>query len=557
MEDKVKIFALGGLDEDGKNCTVVEINDEIYVVSCGVKYPDRSMPGIDYVIPNAEYLIQNKNRIKAYLLPHGHDDETGALAYIYQKAPAPVYGSKVTIEMFKTFARHVGVDTSNFVLRTVEPSSVFHIGARKISFFQTSHNIAESSGIAISTSQGNVVFTSDFVIENNASKSYMTDLGAIAKVAEDGTLVLLPESVYAYRPGYTAPQYKLTPLIEKTIKDAPSRVFISMFGLNFYNIDEVFNLAVSTKKRLVPFDKDTEHMIDAMVESKQLVLPRDNYAPYEDIIRYRAQDLIVLMLGFGTRLYNKIALLAAGQNEGSIPIILNSSDTFIMASPSNDNTEIEATDALDELYRSGCRVFPISKKSYLKMHASEEDLKMMISLFHPKYYVPLKGYYKDLLINAQAAVSMGGNLNYRSVFLLENGTIAYFDGKGVSLTPDAVTHGDIMIDGIGVGDVGADVLNDREKLSQGVVIMAATISKEDRRMIAGPDIQFRGLVLVNDSDALMKELTKLFSEALHDDLADKSMTLEDIRDDIYGRCLRTIRRQTGNEPMILPLLIEG
>lgn len=195
MSDKVKIFALGGLDEDGKNCTVVEVNDEIYVVGCGIKYPDKTMPGIDFVIPNFSYLQENKNRVKAYLLPHGHDDEVGALAYIYKDVPAPIYGSKVTTEMFKNFAKHVGNGDVKFDFHVVNPSCTFYIGKRKISFFQTSHNIAQSSGIAISSDLGNIVFTSDFVIENNASASYLTDLNMIAKIAEDKTLVLCPESV--------------------------------------------------------------------------------------------------------------------------------------------------------------------------------------------------------------------------------------------------------------------------------------------------------------------------------------------------------------------------
>lgn len=556
MSDKVKIFALGGLDEDGKNCTVVEVNDEIYVVGCGIKYPDKTMPGIDFVIPNFTYLLDNKKRVKAYLLPHGHDDEVGALAYIYKDIPAPIYGSKVTIEMFKNFARHVGLGDTKFNFNVVEPSSTFYVGKRKISFFQTSHNVAQSSGIAISSNLGNVVITSDFVIENNASPSYLTDLNMIAKIAEDKTLVLCPESVFAGKLGYTAPKYKLAPLVEKTIKDAPGRTFVAMFSSNFYNIDEILQLAVSSRKRVIPYDEETADTLKSMQQSGQFILPRDNYASYEDINRYKATDVIVLMLGFGTRLYSKIALLASGQSESSRPVCLGEMDTFIMACPSNDNTEIEATDALDELYKSGCHVTNISKKLFFRMHASEEDLKMMISLLHPKYYIPLKGYYKDLLTNAEVSLKMGGSLNHQSVFLLENGACVHFDEKGANMIPEEIPHGDVMIDGIGVGDVGSAVLDDRQKLSQGVVIMAATLEKGTHKIIGVPDIQFRGLVMMGDGEALLRDVTKVFSETLREDIARGNMSLEDIKDDLYEHTFRVIRRQTGKEPMVLPLLIE-
>jgi ribonuclease J len=555
MSDKVKIFALGGLDEDGKSCLVVEVNDEIYVVSCGINYPDRTMPGVDYLIPDFTYLKENKDRVKAYLLPHGHDDEMGGLVYIYNEVPAPVYASRATLMMLETFARHVGANVK-FDEHVVEASSSFYIGARRFYFFQTSHNIAQSSGIAISTSLGNVVITSDFVIENNATSAYKTDLNMIAKVAENPTLVLLPESLYASRPGYTAPKYKLTPLIEQEVKDAPGRVFVALYGSNFYNVDELVSLAIASHKRIVPYDEDTADMLKAMQASEQIAIPRDNFAPFDDINRYRAQELIVLMLGFGTRLFRKIALLAAGQSERIRPIFLDANDAFIIACPANDNTEIEATDALDELYRSGCHVHSLGKKEFYRMHASEEDLKMMISLLHPKYYIPVKGYFKDMLASAENSLSMGGYLNHNSVFLMENGTVVHFDEHGAKLVPNEVPHGDIMIDGIGVGDVGSAVLSEREKLKQGVVVMAVTIDPKTRKIVAGPDIQFRGLVMMGDSDALMRDVTKAFNETLKEGLDDPKMSLEEVQSSLYDHCSRLIRRQSGKEPMVLPIIVQ-
>jgi ribonuclease J len=555
MSDVIKIFALGGLDEDGKNCTIVEINGDIFVVGCGVEYPDKTMPGIDYVIPNFDYLKTHKDRVKAYFLLHGHDDEMGSLAYLYKDVPAPVYGTQVTIQMFKTFSAHANIDQNQYEFHQIEGSSTLAVAGRKMSFFRTSHNIAQSCGIAISTTLGNVIFTSDFVVENNSNKNYLCDLSAIARIAEDPTLVLLTESVYASRAGYTAPNYKLSPIIEQTVKDAPGRVFVSLFSSNFYNIDEVISLAIGNKKKIIPYDEETASTISVMQSCGQLIIPRDNYAPIDDLNRYRAQDLIVLMLGTGTKLYSKTALLAANQAEGH-QISLAPTDTFIVACPSNDNTEIEATDALDELYRSGCIVYNVPKKSFLKMHASEEDLKMMIALLKPKYYIPIQGFYKDLLANAEVALSMGINLNHQNVFLLENGLSVIFDDTGARILNEGVIHGDIMIDGIGVGDVGAQVIEDREKLSQGVVILAVTVSKSRKVIVAGPDVQIRGLVFLKDSDAILRDVSKIFLSTVQDSLKDADYSAEKVKDEVYDKCLRAIRRQTGKEPMILPLIIE-
>lgn len=555
MSDKIRIFALGGLDEDGKNCIVVEINGDVFVVGCGIKYPDKTMPGIDYVIPNFQYLKEHKDHVKAYFLTHGHDDEMGALAYLYKDVPAPIYGSLVTLAMFKTFSRHVDVDPNGYDLHIVEATSSFLVAGRKINFFRTAHNIAQSSGIAISTDKGNVIFTSDFVVENNANPNYLHDMNAIAKIAENPTLVLLSESVYASNPGYTAPDYKLTPHIEQIVKDSEGRIFISLFSPNFYNIDEVISLAVQNHKKIIPYDEETADTISDMQNCGQLLIPRDNFAPIDDFNRFRAQDIIVLMLGYGVKLYGKIALLAAGQNEVK-QISLTPQDTFIMACPSNDNTELEATDALDELFRSGCHVINVPKKKFLKMHASEEDLKMMIALLKPTYYIPVKGFYKDLLSNAEVALSMGINLNHSNVFLLENGLSCIFDQTGGHLVQENIPHGDIMIDGIGVGDVGSQVIVDREKLSQGMVILAATVSKSKHTIVAGPDVQIRGLVFVKDSDAILRDVSKIFLTTLSDELKDDPYDLNRLRDDVYDKCLRAIRRQTGKEPMVLPLIIE-
>lgn len=554
QQDKIRIFALGGLDEEGKNCLVVEINDDIFVVEAGIMEPDKTMPGIDYVIPRYDYLVENKDRLRAYFLLHGHDDEIGALAYIYPEAPAPIYGSKVTLAMLNLFTVHVKKDPKIYDVHPVEPTSAFKVAGRQIRFFHTAHNIADSSGMAISTSLGNIVITGDFVVENASDASFLNDMNAIARIAEEPTLALLPESVYADRAGYTAPRYKLTPHVSSAFKNAQGRIFVSVFSSNLYNVTEIIRLAVAARRKIVCYDVQTADLLRTMQACGSVQIPRDSYVSTDDILRQRDQDLVILMTGFGAKLFRKIALLAAGENEDK-RIKIKTSDTFIIASTSDDNTEIEYVDAADELYRTGAQVIMVPKKEFLKMHASEEDLRMMASIFKPKYYIPVKGFYKSLLRNAMSALSMGINLSHQNVFIVENGMSVLLDEKGGRVFDEKIPHGDLLIDGEGIGDVSENVLTDRQKLADGVLVVSASISKSQSRRVAGPEIQMRGLLVSKDADGLIHEVGKLTIQTL-DEFLRPGYNIDEIRQNVYERILRLVRRLTGKEPMVLPLLIE-
>ena len=556
MADKVKIVALGGLDEEGKNCFIIDINNDIFVVECGVMDPDKTMPGVDYVIPNYQYLIDNKSRVKAYILTHGHDDVMGALAYIYPDVPAPIYGTKVTLAMLKMFTEHVKRDPKMYNAIVIEPTSTISIAGREVSFFQTAHNVASSCGVAIKTSLGNIVFTSDFVIENAADKSYLNDLNAIARIAETPTLALLSESVYAEKPGYTSPLYRLTPHIEEVFKNAKGRLFIALYSNDLYNMTEVIRLAVSSRKKIVCYDEGVASTIAALQACGELAIPRDNFASLDDILRIRDQDIMVLMTGFGTRVFRKAALLASGENEDK-RIKLKQDDTFIIAAVSNDNSEIEYVDAADTLFRTGCKVVTVPKKGFLRMHASEEDLKMMASLLKPKYYIPVKGFYKDLLSNAMLSLSMGIGLTHNNVFVIENGTSVIIDEKGGRIFDEGVIHGDLLIDGEGVGDVSKEVLEDRTKLAEGVVIVSTTISSRRHQIISDASVEMRGFLYGREAELVGKEIIKTFLSTIDEFMEGPLLNIDEVKQNAYERLGRAIRKLTGKNPMVLPLIMEA
>lgn len=554
IDQTIKVVSLGGLDEDGKNLVAVEIDDDLFVLESGIRFPDKTMPGIDYLISDFEYLKNNRSRVRAYLLTHGHDDEVGAIPYMYDQVPAPIYGSDVTLKLLKSFCDHIRYDHSKLDLRLVKPTSDVYIHNRLFHFFHTAHNIAESMGIVITTSLGNIVFTGDYVVENNATKNYLHDMNAIARIAERETLLLMTESTYADRLGYTAPKYKLTTLLNQFMNDVNGRLFVSLFSQNFYNIDEVIALAIKHRKKIVFYDSETKNLFEDMQLVNQLLIPKANYVDLADIHRIRANETLVLMLGYGDRLYKKIIALANALQEDR-RLDLTSDDAYFIAAPPSSNVEVIATEALDDLYRSGVKVRNLSRKEILRMHASEEDLKMIIATLKPKYYLPLKGSYRHLLANAQLALGMGLNLTHQNVFVLDNGMVLEINKDRARILPTLVKTGDILIDGKGVGDVETHVIEERQKLSDdGVVLLGATISFYKKEIVAGPDVQIRGFVFLKDADAILREIIKIFVQTIDEAFKNNEQNLRQIELTVSENVLRYVRRVSRKSPMIIPTI---
>ena len=391
--------------------------------------------------------------------------------------------------------------------------------------------------------------------ENSADPAYLCDMNALANLAEVPTLALLSESLYASRAGYTAPLYKLTPHIDSIFKNAEGRIFVSLSQANLYNLEEIIRLSKAYGKKVICYDASTKSAIDEMASAGQLIIPPTNYASLDDILRIRDPELVIIMLGYGSKLFNRIALLASGQNEDR-RVRLKETDHFIMANPSNDNTEIEYVDAADELYRSPAKVTIVPKKAFLKMHASEEDLTMMASILKPKYYIPVKGLFKDLLANASLALEMGINLNHNSVFVLENGLTLQIDEKGAKLLDGAVPHGDIMIDGSGIGDVSKEVLSDRQRLGEGLVILAATLSRSANDVVAGPDLQIKGFPMGRELESVEREFIRVFEATIAEFMRPGGYNISELRQNMHERISRAARRQLGKDPLVIPLLVE-
>ena len=558
MNDLVKVFALGGLDENGRDCYVVEINNDIFVLDCGTSLPDKTIPGVDYMIPNPSYLIENKDRIKAYILTHGHDESMSGLKYFYNKAPAPIYCTKQTFGLFMGQANVLGVKINPKVV-IIEPSSSVQIAGREVRFFQTCHNTVYSCGVAINTTQGFVVYTSDFIIDFvGQNKGYYFDLKALEELSKEQILLLMSESKSATRPGYCSPKHRAAKLIEKNFRDEDKRIFISCFWQNVFRIEEIMDLCRKYNKKLFCYNEYTRSVINVGSQVMPELTAGIEIVNKEDLLRVREKDLVILIVGLDEDLYEEIDLLADHMNEDK-RINLNENDIFVNASLPRPTLETVCTRCMDKVYRTGCEVQWLKKDQLTSMHAREDDLKFFLSVLKPKYYLPVRGNFINMMANAKLALSMNIGLNHSNVFIMDNGMELVFDGvTRPRLIPNEANHINIetiLIDGTGLSHVGNVVVDDRHELSQdGVVVIAASISTKEKKIIAGPDCQMRGFVFVKEAEPLLKSLSNIFVDEINTEFQMEEFNLENLYQRVTERSKRFVKRENGREPYIMPIV---
>lgn len=331
--EKIKVFALGGLDECGKNMYVIEVDEDIYIIEAGYKYPDKSSPGIDLIIPNYQYILDHQDQIRGIIISHGHMDEMGALAYIFRDHDLniPIYGTSVTHAMIRLHANRLGFN-NHYRFVEIKNNDRIQIGSHEFQFFQTAHMIAGSIGFSLHTEQGEVVYSGEFIVEYNNHPKYKLDINQIAKIAERDVLLLMSESRYADHPGYTAPSHRVTPLIQKTFQDAPGRTLVALYEHNVYNLNEIVKLAIDQNKKMIFFGKESSELLETLNSVGEFIIPKNNLATMDDIFRIREQDIVIILLGNRDTLYRQIELLATGEGEEK-KLTIQPNDTFFVIAP--------------------------------------------------------------------------------------------------------------------------------------------------------------------------------------------------------------------------------
>ena len=545
---KIKIFSLGGLNEIGKNMYVIEIDKDILVIDAGLKYADEQMLGIDYVIPNIDYLKENKKRVKGIFLTHGHFENFGAIQDIAESLDkVTIYGSKFTIALLKKELETKKVSTKNLI--EIPAYKTLNIGHVKVFPVGLSHSIPDNLGYAIYTKDGVIFYASDFVFDATMRGHYQTDMGKLAYIGKQGVLCLMSESIYAQKSGHTSPHHRISNLIRETLSKANGRIIFNVLSSHLYRIQELFNEVSKTDRKIVIMGKKLQSIVDYATKNNYLFI---NEKCIGDLSNINDPDVVILNSNERERPYSTIYKIVNGYDKF---IKLRESDTVFLATPIYEGREKTFYKLLDDISKLDVEVVTLSKDN-LSHHASAEDLMMMMDLMKPKYYFPIKGEYRHQVANATLANQVGIPDNH--IILKENGFVASFNnGKLVQNDFTKIPCGDISIDGDSSDDIGEIVLRDREMLSDnGIIVISATLSKKTKKIIAGPEILTRGFVYVKDSTDLIDQIkeicVKVINENVHENYVDYGKIKSAIRDNLS----KYLSNQTGNKPMIISVLQE-
>lgn len=548
--DNIRLFALGGLDEDGKNLYVVEINNDIILIEAGLKYPENEQLGVEMIIPDFSYLQKNKDRIRAIFITHAHDDVLGSLAYLIKQIKIPIYTAPLTAAVIEYEMKKMGVD--KYDIRVIKRSDNIKIGKIDVRTFGITTSIMDGFGLAIATSHGHIVYCGEFIIDSDVKlASFASDVSEFAEIGKQGVFALLCESNSADNKGYTAPNHRITDLVESHIENASGRIIITAYEQNLYRIIEILELANKYHKRIFIYDDGLRSLL-ALVEKlgyykipSRIDLPKSKFNNDLD-------DIIVLITGNGPNVFRIMMKIAMGEDE---IVTLDQRDTVIIGSPSGDTLEVEASNTVNELYKENVKVVALDSHKVYSIHAASEDLKMMIYLFKPKYYVPVKGEYRHLVDNANIALDMGYRADH--IIVLDNGQIATFENGFLKTTSDLIDLNDVMIDGNDNSNISSFVLKDREVLSQdGAIIVGILINFNTKEVIGGPDVQSRGLIYLKDADYIVKEVGIILEDTIKEAVAANRFENMAVRMEAKDRITRYLLKETGKRPMILPTIVE-
>lgn len=547
--EKIRIFSLGGVGEIGKNMYVVELDDDIFVIDAGVMFPEDEMLGIDKVIPDISYLVERQDRIKAIFLTHGHEEHIGAIAYVLKKIAVPVYGTKLTLGLAESILKEQGI--TNAKLIEIRSDSEIFFDKAKVTFFRTIHSIPDSVGISIHTSQGAIVYTSDFKFDQTPYGKNRADLGKMAQIGEQGVLCLLSDSTNAERPGYTGSDTLVAQEIADVIYNADGRVFVACYASNVTRIQQVLHAAKQYRRKVAVVGKTLHKVMDIAVRLGYLHLPEKVTISIYDIDRYDDKELIILTTGGHGEPMSALARMAKQAHK---QVNIKKGDTVIVAASVMPGYELIFSKTIDSLYRAGANVIYRERKVHVSGHGCQEELKLMLNLMKPKYFIPVHGEYRMQKAHANLAKAVG--ISEERTFLIDKGDVIEFR-NGVARPGGKVPYGNILIDGLGIGDVGNIVLRDRRLLSQdGILIVVVTLSKEAKKIIAGPEIISRGFVYVRESETLLDEATKIVANIVNKCLQTYVIEWSSLKSNIREALSQFLFEKTKRKPMILPIIME-
>ncbi|MEH7353141.1 ribonuclease J [Neobacillus drentensis] len=546
----IKFIALGGIGEIGKNMYLVEVDKDIFIIDAGLMFPEEEMLGIDMVIPDLTYLKDNKERVKAIFLTHGHEDHIGALSYVLRQVDVPVYGTKLTLALANAkLKEQVYNARANFI--EVTSDTVVELDAVNVSFFRTNHSIPDSVGVCIHTSEGIIVYTGDFKFDQAATKFYKPEIGKMAAIGERGVLCLLSDSTEAEKPGYTTSEAIVEREMSNAFYNAPGRIIAACFASDISRIQHIFDAARENGRKVAVVGKSLERIYHIALDLGYLEVADDVIIPVSEIKEYQDREIVVLMTGSQGEPIEALQKMAKQSHK---LLNIQHGDTVLIAASPLKGSEVFLSKTVDMLFRAGANVIYGKRTIHVSSHGSQEELKFMINLMNPKFLIPVHGEYRMLKAHRKVAIDCG--LADDQIIIPDRGDVVECKEGTLSIT-GKVPSGNVLIDGIGVGDVGNIVLRDRKLLSQdGILIVVVTLTKQEKKIAAGPEIISRGFVYVRESEKLMEESTKLVREIVDRNTAKGSFEWSSLKQEIRDELNRSLFEKTKRRPMILPIIME-
>ena len=548
----IKIIALGGVRENAKNLYIVEINDSIFILDAGLRYPENEQLGVDFVIPNLDYLVENKDRIQGIFLTHGHADAIGALPYILQDAKVPVFGSSLTIELAKLFVKNAGVNKFNN-FHVIDSETEIEFDDAVVSFFKTTHSIPESMGIVLGTDRGNIVYTGDFKFDQAARPYYKTDLGRLAEIGREGVLALLSDSANATSTEQTASEAEVGQEIDQVIADADGRVIIAAVASNLVRIQQVFDSAADHGRRVVLTGFDVENIVRTAIRLKKLTVEHEKLiVKPKDMNKFEDHELIILENGRMGEPIDGLQKMAVGRHR--YVQIKDGDLVYIVTTPSIAK-EAAVARVNNAIYKAGGAVKMITQNLRVSGHANARELQLMLNLLRPQYLFPVQGEYRELQAHAELALEVG--ILPENIYIVKRGDIMHLSEDQGFLHEGTVPAGDVMIDGNAIGDVGNIVLRDRKVLSEdGIFIVAITVNKKERKIVSKARVNTRGFVYVKKSRDILSESADIVNATVENYLAGDSFDWGELKGAVRDEVAKFLFDQTKRRPAILPVVME-
>ena len=547
---KLRIIPLGGVDEIGKNMTVFEYDRDIIVVDCGSMFPKDDMLGIDLVIPDASYLVANKERVRGYVFTHGHEDHIGAVPYVVSQVPAPLYGSRLTLALIENKLREHHV--SGVPLNTVEARQVIQLGCFTVRFIKVNHSIPGAFALAITCPIGTVVCSGDFKVDYTPIDGEVTDLTTLAAIGSKGVLALLCESTNIERPGYTMSERNVADTFYEQINNARGRVIIAMFSSNVFRLQQVVDCAVHYHRKVCFVGRSMVNVTAVAMELGELRVPEGSLIDIDDLDKYRDDELVVLTTGSQGEPMSGLTRMAFSEHR---KLQIKQSDKIIISASPIPGNEVFVSRVINQLYRCGAEViYDAMAEVHVSGHACQEEIKLMHTLVKPKYLIPVHGEYRMLWQHGELAESMG--MPRQNIILPEIGQVIELGASGVSIAGEVPT-GTVLVDGLGIGDVGNVVLRDRKHLSQdGLIIVAMAFDRTNCMLVSGPDVISRGFVYVRENEDIIEGIRNTVRNIIASYGRIEGSDWPSIKNRIKDELHRYIYDKIKRNPMILPIIVD-